>query len=73
MPFKPTDYLPYDFANRRHIGPSPEEMSDMLDTLGDKDLDELIDQTVPKAIRQEKAAGFRQTYVRARVAAPSCA
>jgi len=25
MPFKPTDYLPYDFANRRHIGPSPAE------------------------------------------------
>ena len=30
MPFKPTDYLPYDFANRRHIGPSPAEMDEML-------------------------------------------
>ena len=23
MTFTPTDYNPYDFANRRHIGPSP--------------------------------------------------
>ena len=29
MPFTPTDYLPYDFANRRHIGPSPEEMAEI--------------------------------------------
>ena len=34
MPFTPTDYLPYDFANRRHIGPSPAEMAHMLETLG---------------------------------------
>ena len=53
MPFKPTDYLPYDFANRRHIGPSPAEMDGMLEVLGVKDLDQLIDQTVPKAIRQK--------------------
>ena len=33
MPFTPTDYLPYDFANRRHIGPSPSEMAHMLETL----------------------------------------
>ena len=31
MSFTPTDYDPYDFANRRHIGPSPQEMADMLD------------------------------------------
>ena len=30
MTFTPTDYNPYDFANRRHIGPSPEEMAEML-------------------------------------------
>ena len=30
MTFTPTDYLPYDFANRRHIGPSPKEMEQML-------------------------------------------
>ena len=34
MSFEPTDYLPYDFANRRHIGPSPEEMDDMLAVVG---------------------------------------
>ncbi|WP_299842062.1 aminomethyl-transferring glycine dehydrogenase [uncultured Roseovarius sp.] len=58
MAFEPTDYLPYDFANRRHIGPSPEEMSEMLQTLGVGSLDELIDQTVPKNIRQEEPLDF---------------
>ncbi|MDU8928949.1 aminomethyl-transferring glycine dehydrogenase [Alisedimentitalea sp. MJ-SS2] len=53
MPFKPTDYLPYDFANRRHIGPSPAEMDGMLEVLEVDSLDALIDETVPKAIRQE--------------------
>jgi len=36
MPFEPTDYLPYDFANRRHIGPSPAEMAEMLAVVGEK-------------------------------------
>ena len=58
MPFKPTDYLPYDFANRRHIGPSPEEMGEMLDVLGAESLDGLIDETVPKSIRQEAPLDF---------------
>lgn len=58
MPFKPTEYLPYDFANRRHIGPSPIEMSEMLATLGTDSLDALIDETLPKAIRQEKPLAF---------------
>ncbi|MCU9849564.1 aminomethyl-transferring glycine dehydrogenase [Defluviimonas sp. WL0024] len=58
MPFTPTDYLPYDFANRRHIGPSPAEMEEMFKVLGVKDLDELIDQTVPKSLRQEKPLDF---------------
>ena len=35
MTFKPTDYLPYDFANRRHIGPSPQEMTEMLEVVAD--------------------------------------
>ena len=34
MPFTATEYLPYDFANRRHIGPSPAEMDDMLAVVG---------------------------------------
>ena len=58
MTFTPTDYLPYDFANRRHIGPSPAEMEAMLSTLGVASLDELIDQTVPAAIRQKAPLSF---------------
>ncbi|MBR9861828.1 MAG: aminomethyl-transferring glycine dehydrogenase [Rhodobacteraceae bacterium] len=54
MPFKATDYLPYDFANRRHIGPSPEEMGDMLKLLGKESLDALIDETVPAEIRRKE-------------------
>ena len=52
MPFEPTDYDPYDFANRRHIGPSPEEMAAMLRAVGAESLDRLIDQTVPDSLRQ---------------------
>jgi len=58
MPFTPTDYDPYDFANRRHIGPSPAEMAEMFEVLGVKDLDELIDQTVPKSLRQDAPLDF---------------
>jgi hypothetical protein len=52
MPYTPTDYLPYDFANRRHIGPSPQEMVDMLGLLGLETLEALIAETVPDAILQ---------------------
>ena len=58
MSYDPTDYLPYDFANRRHIGPSPEEMREIFATLDVADLDVLIDQTVPEAIRQEEPLDF---------------
>ncbi|SMH51393.1 aminomethyl-transferring glycine dehydrogenase [Maritimibacter sp. HL-12] len=58
MPFTPTDYLPYDFANRRHIGPSPAEMADMFATLGVANLDALIDETVPASIRQAEPLDF---------------
>ena len=58
MPFQPTDYLPYDFANRRHIGPSPEEMAEMLSVVGADQLSTLIDDTVPAAIRQAEPLGF---------------
>ncbi len=54
MAFKLTDYEAYDFANRRHIGPSPTEMRDMLKVIGFKTLDDLIDATVPSAIRQKQ-------------------
>ena len=49
----PTDYNPDDFANRRHIGPSPAEMAEMLAAVGVPDLEALIAQTVPAQIRQE--------------------
>src|SRR6056297_3913014 len=58
MPFEPTDYLPYDFANRRHIGPSPEEMGEMLEVVGAESLEGLIDETVPKSIRQDSTLDF---------------
>ena len=58
MTFTPTDYLPYDFANRRHIGPSPAEMAEMLKVVGVKDLDALIDDTLPAEIRQKAPLDF---------------
>ncbi|MFQ5624050.1 MAG: aminomethyl-transferring glycine dehydrogenase [Paracoccaceae bacterium] len=54
MSFELTDYQPYDFANRRHIGPSVAEMDEMLKVTGAESLDALIDQTVPADIRQEE-------------------
>jgi glycine dehydrogenase len=58
MVFKPTEYLPYDFANRRHIGPSPAEMSEMLKVVGAGSLNALIDDTLPPAIRQKVPLDF---------------
>ena len=51
----PTSYNPDDFANRRHIGPTPAEMAEMLRTVGAPSLDALIEQTVPASIRQQEA------------------
>ena len=51
-------YEPYDFANRRHIGPSPEEMAEMLRIVGVSNLDQLIAETVPEAIRQKVPLDF---------------
>ena len=53
-----TDYNPYDFANRRHIGPSPTEIADMLKVVGAASLDALIDETVPGSIRQTAPLAF---------------
>ena len=58
MSFKPTKYLPYDFANRRHIGPSPSEITEMLDLVGYTSLNDFIDDTIPKNIRQKKPLNF---------------
>jgi glycine dehydrogenase len=51
-------YEPYDFANRRHIGPSPEEMTEMLRIVGVPSLEALISEAVPKGIRQETPLDF---------------
>ncbi|SDL62320.1 aminomethyl-transferring glycine dehydrogenase [Tessaracoccus oleiagri] len=56
--WQPTGYNPDDFANRRHIGPSPEEMETMLATIGVGSLDELISQTVPASLRQSDDLGW---------------
>ncbi|MDZ4391976.1 aminomethyl-transferring glycine dehydrogenase [Cypionkella sp.] len=58
MSFTPVDYDPYDFANRRHIGPSPSEMDEMLKAVGVTSLDALIDETVPASIRQSTPLGW---------------
>nr|WP_325249220.1 aminomethyl-transferring glycine dehydrogenase [Amylibacter sp.] len=60
MSFKATDYLPYDFANRRHIGPSPAEMADMLKLLGTASLETLIDETVPDEIRRKEPLSWER-------------
>ncbi len=51
--------MPVSFAHPdrfvdRHIGPSPEELTKMLEVLGVKSLDELIEQTIPASIRTKK-------------------
>ena len=58
MPYAPTAYLPYDFANRRHIGPSPAEMEEMLKVVGAPSLAALIDDTLPAKIRQKAPLNF---------------
>src|SRR5437868_13826372 len=42
---------PSDTFVRRHIGPSPEDVQAMLETIGADSLQQLIDQTVPASIR----------------------
>jgi glycine dehydrogenase len=63
---------PTDFA-RRHIGPSPAEVAKMLATIGVASIDELIEQTVPDAIRQhaplDLGPGLSETEVLQRVRA----
>ena len=56
--YAPSTYDPYDFANRRHIGPSPEEMAEMLRVVGVPSLDALIDETVPEDIREKTPLEF---------------
>src|SRR6266851_4424701 len=56
MPMAPnstfSDTLRQNEFARRHIGPSPADVTKMLDAVGAATVEELIEQTVPSAIRQ---------------------
>ena len=73
MTYAESEYHPYDFANRRHIGPSPAEIAAMLEVVGAASLDALIDETVPAGIRQARAARLGAGADRAGGAAPAAA
>ena len=49
---KPANGVATSFA-RRHIGPSPRDISAMLETVGAKSLDALMRETLPSSIRQK--------------------
>src|SRR5690349_14567532 len=51
-PLKTTTEAATDFV-RRHIGPSPRDVSAMLERVGAKSLSELMSQTLPSSIRQK--------------------
>src|SRR5438477_13174862 len=51
-PFKPTGEAETSFV-RRHIGPSPRDVAAMLETVGAKNLGQLMSETLPPAIRQK--------------------
>ena len=54
MPTATTRLLDPDAFATRHIGPNDEEVKEMLATLGYASLDDLIDATVPAAIRLQR-------------------
>ena len=47
----PASLQPTDTFVRRHLGPSGDEIRQMLDTVGAASLDALVDETVPESIR----------------------
>ncbi|WP_430910922.1 aminomethyl-transferring glycine dehydrogenase [Methylobacterium sp. sgz302541] len=51
-------YDPYDFANRRHIGPTKAEIDAMVAAVGAESLHALIDETLPPGIRQTERIDF---------------
>ena len=50
-----TVLAPFDAFPKRHIGPDAEEINQMLATLGINSIEELIDKTVPPAIRLNRS------------------
>ena len=62
----PGSYDPYDFANRRHIGPSAAEITEMLSVIGAESLHALIDETLPASIRQTSRIDFGKSLTERR-------
>src|SRR5689334_16117587 len=56
-PLKTTTEAATDFV-RRHIGPSPRDVSAMLERVGAKSLTELMSQTLPSSIREKAPLDF---------------
>lgn len=52
--------MPTDIFADRHIGPRDNEIKKMLDTVGVKDIDELIDQTIPPSIRTNSLLDIKE-------------
>jgi len=52
MKYQSSGYNVYDFANKRHIGPTQNEIKEMLAVLGHQSLDGFIDTVIPASIRQ---------------------
>ena len=57
----------------RHIGPTDAELERMLDVIGAKSLDDLLDQTVPASIRIDDAARPARPHARRPRCSPPCA
>ncbi|MCC0805163.1 aminomethyl-transferring glycine dehydrogenase [Methylobacterium sp. W2] len=60
-------YDPYDFANRRHIGPTAGEIEAMLAVVGAPSLHGLVDETLPADIRQAERIDFGVSLTERRV------
>ena len=63
----PTELMPTDLLLSRHIGPSDEDISDMLDAIGCPNMEALIAQTVPASIRLHKQLQLPQSRSQAEV------
>lgn len=52
--------IKHDSFQLRHIGPRKEEIDSMLESIGVKSIDELVNRTIPKAIRLSKAMDIEE-------------
>ena len=66
MPTPLSQLAGHDDFVARHIGPTDAEIERMLDVIGAKSLDDLLDQTVPASIRSDDAARPAGAPLRAR-------